>query len=87
MINYGIAAIMARKAGMAWDQEFIPKENFLELVRMRKVVRTPSSHGGIIHELLIANSLSEVLAPGAPPTSVAFHTMDTMNGYKHKPCI
>jgi hypothetical protein len=35
-----------------WDTELIPKENFRELISQGKVVRTPASHGGIIHEVL-----------------------------------
>jgi hypothetical protein len=33
------------------DTERIPYENFRELVEQKKVIRTPSSHGGIIHEV------------------------------------
>jgi len=37
---------------MKWDMETIPKEAFLELIRQGKVVRTPASHGGVVHEVL-----------------------------------
>jgi len=35
-----------------WDTELISKENFRELIKQGKVIRTTSSHGGIIHEVL-----------------------------------
>jgi len=35
-----------------WDTELISRENFRELIRQKKVVRTPAGHGGIIHEVL-----------------------------------
>jgi len=37
---------------VSWDTELIPKENFRELIEQRKVVRTPASRGGVIHEVL-----------------------------------
>ncbi len=38
--------------GIKGDMETIPKEAFLELVRQGKVIRTPASHGGVVHEVL-----------------------------------
>jgi transcription initiation factor IIE alpha subunit len=35
-----------------WDTELIPKEAFREMISQGKVVRTPASHGGIVHEVL-----------------------------------
>jgi P2-related tail formation protein len=35
-----------------WDTEMIPRETFREMIDQGKVVRTPASHGGIIHEVL-----------------------------------
>ena len=35
-----------------WDIELIPRETFRELASQGKVIRTPSSHGGIIYEVL-----------------------------------
>ena len=43
-------AEMGRK--VRWDVETIPREAFLEKVRRGKVVRSPASHGGIVHEVL-----------------------------------
>ena len=37
---------------VSWDTELIPRESFRELIEQKKVVRTPASHGGIIHEVL-----------------------------------
>ena len=36
----------------SWDTELIPRENFRELIEQKKVIRTPASHGGIVHEVL-----------------------------------
>ena len=41
---------MERK--VRWDVETIPREAFLEKVRQGKVVRSPASHGGVVHEVL-----------------------------------
>jgi len=35
-----------------WDVETIPREAFSEMVEQGKVVRTPASHGGVVHEVL-----------------------------------
>ena len=35
-----------------WDTEIIPRESFRELISQGKVVRTPASRGGIIHEVM-----------------------------------
>jgi len=35
-----------------WDVETIPREVFSEMVGQGKVVRTPASHGGVVHEVL-----------------------------------
>jgi len=37
---------------MPYDQEFIPREAFREMIKQRKVTRTPSGHGGVIYEVL-----------------------------------
>lgn len=37
---------------VGWDTELIPREHFMELIKQEKVVRTPASHGGVIHEVL-----------------------------------
>jgi len=40
------------ETGTKWDMEAIPREAFLEMVRQGKVIRTPASHGGVVHEVL-----------------------------------
>ena len=37
---------------MASDNHFISRENFREMIGQKSVVRTPSGHGGIVHEVL-----------------------------------
>ncbi len=37
---------------MPSDTEFISRENFREMIQQKGVVRTPSGHGGIVHEVL-----------------------------------
>ena len=36
---------------MPYDQEMIAREQFLDMVEQKRVIRFPGSHGGIIHEV------------------------------------
>ena len=51
---------------MAYDQEMIARQQFLDMLEQKKVERFPGSHGGIIHEvkgLLLRNAATaEALA-------------------------
>lgn len=36
---------------MAYDQEMIAKQQFMDMIEQKKVIRFPAGHGGIIHEV------------------------------------
>jgi len=70
----------------SWDTELIPRENFRELIEQKKVVRTPASHGGIVHEVLrvleknaaTVEAIAKML--GVPPKTV----MNAINHLRHR---
>ena len=37
---------------MPYDTEFIPRSQFEEMIKQKKVVKFPGGHGGIIYEVL-----------------------------------
>jgi len=40
-----------KNMSVPYDQEMIAREQFLDMVEQKKVIRFPGSHGGIIHEV------------------------------------